>query len=74
MSDTTERDTGERDTGERDVVNSPASEPRTYYRAPEPQGPAETGQVILKDGSTAYLRPARSEDKDLLIRFFRGYL
>ena len=48
------------------------SEPRTYYQAPEPQGPAEMGQVILKDGSTAYLRPARSEDKDLLIRFLKG--
>ena len=30
------------------------------------------GQVILKDGSTAYLRPAKAEDKDLLIRFLQG--
>ncbi len=59
------------DTGERDVTHD-TDEPRTYYRAPEPQGPAEMGQVILKDGSTAYLRPARPEDKDLLIRFFKG--
>lgn len=48
------------------------SEPRTLYQAPEPQGPAEMGQVILKDGSTAYLRPAKAEDKDMLITFLES--
>ena len=40
-----------------------------YFRAPEPQGAAASGQVILRDGSTATLRPARAEDKTLLQDF-----
>ena len=51
---------------------TPDLSPRTRYRAPEPQGPAEMGQVILKDGSTAYLRPANAEDKAMLITFLEG--
>lgn len=40
-----------------------------YYPAPLPQGPIEEGQVILRDGSTALLRPTRPEDKELLVDF-----
>jgi len=40
-----------------------------YYQAPQPQGAPESGQVILRDGSTAYLRPATPQDKDLLVDF-----
>lgn len=41
----------------------------SYYQAPEPQGAPDSGQVILRDGSTATLRPARPEDHDLLCEF-----
>ncbi len=40
-----------------------------YFRAPEPQGAAASGQVILRDGSTATLRPARASDRALLEAF-----
>ena len=40
-----------------------------YFRAPEPQGEAASGQVILRDGSTATLRPARPTDGPLLEAF-----
>ncbi len=39
------------------------------YQSPLPQGPIEQGQVILKDGSTAELRPVRADDEALLIEF-----
>ena len=40
-----------------------------YFRAPEPQGAAASGQVILRDGTTATLRPARPSDEALLQEF-----
>lgn len=40
-----------------------------YYRAPEPQGAAASGQVILRDGTTATLRPAHTTDHALLEAF-----
>ena len=40
-----------------------------YFRAPEPQGAAASGQVILRDGTTATLRPARPTDEALLQEF-----
>ncbi len=40
-----------------------------YFRAPEPQGSAASGQVILRDGTTATLRPARASDEALLQEF-----
>jgi acyl-CoA synthetase (NDP forming)/GNAT superfamily N-acetyltransferase len=43
-----------------------------YYQAPEPQGAPDAGQVILRDGSTATLRPATPEDFDLLCTFLRS--
>lgn len=39
------------------------------FRAPEPQGAAVSGQVILRDGTTATLRPARPSDGALLTNF-----
>lgn len=39
------------------------------YQAPLPQGPIEKGQVILKDGSTAELRPVKAQDEALLVDF-----
>lgn len=43
-----------------------------YYQAPEPQGAPDAGQVILRDGSTATLRPATPEDFELLCTFLRS--
>ena len=40
-----------------------------YFRAPEPQGAAASGQVILRDGTTATLRPATADDGALLEAF-----
>lgn len=40
-----------------------------YFQAPEPQGAAASGQVILRDGSTATLRPAGADDHALLCDF-----
>lgn len=39
------------------------------FRAPEPQGAPSSGGVILRDGSTATLRPAAVDDHRLLQRF-----
>ena len=39
------------------------------FRAPEPQGALSSGGVILRDGSTATLRPAAVDDHNLLQRF-----
>lgn len=36
------------------------------YQAPLPQGPIEKGQVILRDGMTAELRPVTADDEALL--------
>ncbi len=43
--------------------------PEGYFQAPEPQGNTVSGQIILRDGSTATLRPAGPSDKDLLTDF-----
>ena len=43
--------------------------PEGYFQAPEPQGNTVSGQVILRDGTTATLRPAGPSDKDLLTDF-----
>ncbi len=43
--------------------------PEGYFQAPEPQGDAVSGQVILRDGSTATLRPAGPSDEGLLTDF-----
>ncbi len=40
-----------------------------YYPAPLPQGQVDEGQVILRDGTTAELRPSREEDRERLIAF-----
>ena len=40
-----------------------------YFQAPEPQGDAVSGQVILRDGTTATLRPAGPSDEALLTDF-----
>lgn len=39
------------------------------FRAPEPQGALASGGVILRDGTTATLRPAAVDDHALLQRF-----
>lgn len=41
------------------------------YQAPMPQGPLERGQVILRDGSTAVIRPLAEDDLPLLEAFVR---
>ena len=40
-----------------------------HYPSPLPQGAVAEGQVILKDGSTAELRPVRGDDRELLLEF-----
>ncbi len=40
-----------------------------HYSSPLPQGALAEGQVILKDGTTAELRPVRASDRDLLSEF-----
>ena len=40
-----------------------------HYPSPLPQGAVAEGQVILKDGSTAELRPVRGDDRGLLLEF-----
>ena len=40
-----------------------------YYPAPLPQGQIDEGQIILRDGTTAELRPARPADRERLIAF-----
>ena len=42
-----------------------------YYPSPLPQGALAEGQIILKDGSTAELRPVRNGDRELLLEFLR---
>ena len=40
-----------------------------HYPSPLPQGAVAEGQIILKDGSTAELRPVRGDDRELLLYF-----
>ncbi len=47
------------------------SQERLYYQSPMPQGPLAQGQVILRDGTTAYLRPVVDTDLPLLTDFAR---
>lgn len=42
-----------------------------YTFVPTQESPA-TGRIILRDGTTAHLRPARTEDHELLEQFFAG--
>lgn len=42
-----------------------------YFPAPLPQGEIDQGQVILRDGSTAELRPTRPDDRERLVGFLR---
>lgn len=44
-------------------------QPLQRYQAPLPQGPIETGQVILRDGITAEIRPLREDDTKRLMDF-----
>lgn len=50
-------------------MNQQKTKPQRYYETPLPQGAVDKGQVILRDGSTAILRPVRAEDKSLLTAF-----
>ncbi|MBI2209618.1 MAG: GNAT family N-acetyltransferase [Deltaproteobacteria bacterium] len=43
---------------------------RPLYVPPPYQDSAESGRLILRDGTTATIRPARPEDRDLLQAFF----
>lgn len=45
---------------------------RSRHVPPPVQETPETGRLILRDGSTAELRPAKSEDYEKLIDFFAG--
>jgi acyl-CoA synthetase (NDP forming)/GNAT superfamily N-acetyltransferase len=45
---------------------------RTLFLPPTYQDSAESGRLILRDGSTAFLRPSEPSDKDALREFFRG--
>lgn len=45
------------------------SDQALYYQSPLPQGPLAEGQVILRDGSTAELRPVQETDHKLLTEF-----
>ena len=42
---------------------------RWHYQAPLPQGAIEAGQVILRDGTTAELRPVSPGDRSLIRSF-----
>ena len=44
---------------------------RTLFLPPTYQDSAESGRLILRDGSTAFLRPSEPSDKDALREFFR---
>ena len=44
-------------------------EANQFYQSPMPQGVPELGQVLLRDGTAAELRPVKSEDKKLLKEF-----
>ena len=45
------------------------SDQALYYQSPTPQGGLAEGQIILRDGSTADLRPVQASDKALLTAF-----
>lgn len=45
---------------------------RPHYVPAPYQDAADAGRVILRDGTTAWLRPARCEDQPALEAFFRG--
>ena len=42
---------------------------RLYYQSPLPQGELAQGQVILRDGTVAELRPVRPDDRELAVEF-----
>jgi len=44
---------------------------RTLFLPPTYQDSAESGRLILRDGSTAFIRPAEPSDRDELREFFR---
>jgi acyl-CoA synthetase (NDP forming)/GNAT superfamily N-acetyltransferase len=44
---------------------------RTLFLPPAYQDSAESGRLILRDGSTAFIRPAEPGDRDALREFFR---
>ena len=44
---------------------------RWHYHAPLPQGAIEAGQVILRDGTTAELRPVAPADRRLIEEFLQ---
>ncbi len=43
--------------------------PERYIPPPTPQYALESGPILLKDGRTAILRPARPEDRELFVEF-----
>ncbi len=43
--------------------------PQRYIPPPTPQYALESGPILLKDGRTATLRPARPEDRELFVEF-----
>lgn len=43
--------------------------PQRYIPPPTPQYALESGPILLKDGRTATLRPARPEDRPLFVEF-----
>ncbi len=45
--------------------------PERYIPPPTPQYALESGPILLKDGRTATLRPARPEDRELFIEFLK---
>ena len=45
--------------------------PQRYIPPPTPQYALESGPILLKDGRTATLRPARPEDRGLFVDFLR---
>ncbi|RDI96655.1 GNAT family N-acetyltransferase [Meiothermus sp. QL-1] len=45
--------------------------PERYIPPPTPQYALESGPILLKDGRTATLRPARPEDRPLFVEFLR---
>ena len=44
---------------------------RWHYQAPLPQGAIDVGQVILRDGTTAELRPVGPGDRALIESFLQ---
>lgn len=45
--------------------------PQRYIPPPTPQYALESGPILLKDGRTATLRPARPEDRPLFVEFLK---